>query len=98
MPALPERLEKGEVRSWRYVNGYVDFSWNKKQGELQIALYAIRKHVMYMQLPDFIKDCSFTCKNCSVEKIGDLYKISMEPDASLLINENEKTKAVSQNP
>lgn len=86
LPALPARLGKGKVDSLRCVNGYVDMSWDRESKDVHITLNAIRKHTMYIQLPDFVEEYAFTCENCTVEKEAGLYKISMEQGASLTIN------------
>ena len=85
LPALPERFVKGKARSLRYSNGYIDMVWNKQRKEIEIALKAIRKHTVYVQLPDFADAYFFICEKGTAEKEEGLYRVSLEQGASVVI-------------
>ncbi len=85
LPALPSELYCGEVKSFRYTNGFVDMSWNKLEKKANIILKSVRKHEMYIQLPQFLEEYNFECKNCIISKEKELYKIDMEATGYLMI-------------
>ncbi|MBQ9308730.1 MAG: glycoside hydrolase N-terminal domain-containing protein [Clostridia bacterium] len=52
LPALPQRLKKGEVRDFRYPGGYIDMRWDCEQGEFHATLRAIRTHTIRLVGPE----------------------------------------------
>ena len=51
LPALPEALYQGEIRSFRYQDGWVNMQWDIARPSFRATLTAIRDHQMYVQLP-----------------------------------------------
>ena len=49
LPALPEALEKGEIRSFRYQDGFADMQWDSRS--FRASLTAVRDHQIQVQLP-----------------------------------------------
>lgn len=51
LPALPEDLPRGGIRSFRYQDGCADMQWDIRNGSFKAELTAVRAHRMYVQLP-----------------------------------------------
>ncbi len=69
LPALPDRLNAGEVKGIRFATGSLDMRWNRKQGEFEAELYAERNTRVQIILPEYIRN------NCSV-KSGEIIEIA----------------------
>lgn len=79
LPALPERLSKGEVKGLRFATGYLDMSWDVKKVEFSVTMHADRATRIKLITPKFIRN------NCSV-KNGSI--IELAAGESILIKSN----------
>lgn len=61
LPALPERLGKGEVKGLRFATGYIDMSWDMKNGSFCVVMHAERDTKLKVVVPEFVRN------NCSVK-------------------------------
>ena len=85
LPALPKVLSQGSVKKFRYVNGYVDMTWDIDKNEFVASLKAIRDHEMYIQLPEFFNNYQFINEDCSVTREKSLYHVKMKKSSWLEI-------------
>ncbi len=69
LPALPDRLNSGELKGIRFATGSLDMRWNKQKGEFEATLYAERDTKVQIIAPEFIRE------NCSVES-GSIIEIA----------------------
>ena len=85
LPALPADLQKGSISSFRYMNGFVHMKWDVEKQKFQADLLAVRAHEMWLQLPKEFDGYQISCKNSVVEQEGNLYRIRMEENGSVII-------------
>ncbi|MDO5423138.1 MAG: glycoside hydrolase N-terminal domain-containing protein [Eubacteriales bacterium] len=57
LPALPEFMDRGRVRDFRYFDGFVDLDWNLKKGTVLVRIRAVRKHAFKLQM--FRRQCDW---------------------------------------
>lgn len=82
LPALPDRLNAGEIKGIRFATGSLDMRWNKKLGEFEAVLRADRDTKIQIIMPAFA-----AADNCSV-KSGDIIEIAA--GESICIKNGEK--------
>ena len=51
LPALPDFLKEGRIRSFRYADGFVDMAWDVRKKILKAHIQALRPHTVVLQLP-----------------------------------------------
>lgn len=53
LPALEERLFAGEVRNFRYSDGFIHMKWNRMENQFKCEITSLRPHKVQVVLPDF---------------------------------------------
>ena len=51
LPALPRRLEKGEIRNFRFPDGTLSMAWDAGKGALRAELTMCRKTSLLLSIP-----------------------------------------------
>ena len=67
------------------MNGFVHMKWDVEKQKFQADLLAVRAHEMWLQLPKEFDGYQISCKNSVVEQEGNLYRIRMEENGSVII-------------
>lgn len=85
LPALPEELSRGSVRDFRYENGFLSMSWERRTGNFNAVIRALRPHTAWLKLPEFVKDYKLGQKNCDNRTENGFILIKMQEDGELSI-------------
>ncbi len=84
LPALPEELSRGRIRSFRYQDGYTDMQWDVKNGSFKAVLSAVRDHAVYVQLPGEFAGYLLNGEPWTAQENG-LYLLSMKKGETVTI-------------
>ena len=86
LPALPEALNRGRLRDFRYENGMVDMDWDIKSCLFRAELRAIRPHKVWLTLPDYVDAPRFETHRCEVVEEDGMFKVAMDDGATLSVS------------
>lgn len=86
LPALPDCMDKGTIRDFRYQNGIIHMSWNSKTSAFDATIQALRPHTLWLQLPSFVKKYNIQETNCSFIPSEGLTKLVMEENGMLTLS------------
>lgn len=89
LPALPEKLSRGNARSLRYESGWVEMRWDREKGFFQAEIRALRPHRVTLRLPAFAKRSQITVQNGAVQRTGDEWALlNLEQNGTVTIFQN----------
>lgn len=76
LPALPKRMNYGEVKNLRFRSGYVTMKWNEKEKIFYAELVAKRNTKLHVVLPGFLTEVSYQMNGTSgILKSGEQIEI-----------------------
>lgn len=55
LPALEERLFIGQIKNFRYSDGFLDMKWNRQENYFECWVTPLRPHKVQIVLPDFVR-------------------------------------------
>lgn len=92
LPALPQKLSKGSVKRFQYVNGSLDMRWDMEKDEFEAVLEAKLPHTIRVKLPEKFSDCEVKCEGAEVvcEKEGILRVTYVEKGQIRIVRYNKK--------
>lgn len=56
LPALEDRLAVGEIRNFRYSDGYLHMKWDRDKTYFKCEIHPVRTHKVKLVFPDFVKN------------------------------------------
>lgn len=89
LPALPERLEGGSVKNFRYPDGILSMRWNQKENNLHVEMKAIRPHTIRVQLPDGMGGMVWTGIQPSPTEKSNVVELTFEKAGETAIGETK---------
>ncbi|SFS61858.1 glycoside hydrolase N-terminal domain-containing protein [Paenibacillus sp. 453mf] len=93
LPALPDRLEAGRVRGFRFCTGSISLQWDRRTKSFAAEIKAERATDITLVLPDFAAKYRLTGVDLDVHAstvYSHTYDIQMEPGQVLYITNEEE--------
>lgn len=87
LPALPERIRRGKVRGFRFVQGTADMEWDLDARQFRIKLYNLLGSEFRVILPKYTDTYKLTAEGCEVQAVDAASYVvgAVRPGGSLMI-------------
>lgn len=89
LPALPACMEKGAVKSFRYISGTIDMEWDIPKKYFECRISALRPHTIVIQLPNkglSLNDYCIYAEEAEVIRQEDLLQVKFELKGGIVIS------------
>ena len=77
LPALPQELNAGEIKDFRYQDGSVDMRWDVEKAEFSVTLTALRDHTVWLQLPKAFAAYKYTDGRLLTKAANGFYQLTL---------------------
>lgn len=85
LPALPDDMSHGSIKSWRFVGGTIDMEWDIDSNKFAATLSADRDISVDIKTPEVFNG-RLKFKGCAAKQNGNIISVSFKKDDTLVIN------------